>query len=129
MHQQVLILDINLSIFKQDLQLVFVFWHHQCSDMKWKQTLHFWTFLQQTVNEVTKDKHGLTTALVHHQLFQILLARQIQSESKRSSHTFVMTQDMSTEPSAFQCVFAKQGVNTWRVCSVGATGLTIFFVD
>ena len=48
---RVLILDVDLSIFKQDLQLVFVLRHHQRLDMKSKQTLRFPTFLKQTVNE------------------------------------------------------------------------------
>ena len=77
MHQPVLILDVNSLIFKQDFQHVFAFQHCQCMDMKWKQTLRFLTFLEQTVNEVTNDKQRLMTALVHCQLFQILLARQI----------------------------------------------------
>ena len=100
-HQQVLILDINSLIFKQDFQHVFVFWQHQHLDTKWEQTLHFPTFLEQTVNEVTNDKHGLTTTLVCCQSFQILLACQIQNESNRSSHTFVMTVGVlrwATEP-------------------------------
>ena len=53
-------------------------------------------FLEQTVNEASNDKCQLTPALlIDCQLSQILLARQIQIESNRSSHVFAVTPGMA----------------------------------
>ena len=84
---QVLILDIVSLIFKQDSQHVFRFWHRQCLDEQMAANSAF----SDNVNEVTNDKHQLTTA---GQLMDGSAAQTSQESTTQLIATAVITKGM-----------------------------------